>query len=189
MKRHLLQLGFSLLAIILLVPTAVNAAPQDVAVKVNVPSYYHLVIDGKLEWIHSGFDIPTIDDFNAKVPNQSPPYNWEDQGYGWTLKTKDVRMWVCANTNWKIQVNGSVATFGGTSPWAKPVTDILWQDGDPSIWNSLTTTPATVHTGSPMCQTDPDVYSVMTFTVLLHWSHDLPGTYEYNSVELTLSGN
>jgi len=192
MRRHLLQLGFFFTAIMLLVPPAAYAAQSNVAVTINVGPIYNFYMTGQLNWTHPGVDIPGMADFNAEVPDYAPPYNWESQGYGWTLYTKDLRIWVCANQNWKLEISGTSPTFAASSPWAKPCGDIVWKDGNPLYWKALTTTPVIFHNGGPMCQNhlDPDSpFYVITFHVLLHWAHDKPGFYTYNNVLITLSGN
>jgi len=186
MKRLVLQFSFLLMAILLFAPTAVHAVPvptvQNVTVTVSVPECFGIeIVNGDLAWIN-GY-APTKANFEASVP--AP---WEALGYGWTSK-KTLTVRVYANAGWTLWIRGAPDSFfdgppGGLVP--KPMSDILWQDGDPDdVWRALTDTDFSVKT-SPDA---PDGYydEYVSFHVLLHPAHDYPGSYTYHYVRFTIT--
>jgi len=197
MKRLVLQFGFLLMAILLFAPTAVHAVPapivQNVTVTVNVPECFGIIVlneDGletsDLAWI--GQDAPDKTNFDAVVP--AP---WEALGYGWTSK-KVLTVRVFANAGWKLWIKGAPDSFfdgppGGLVP--KPMSDILWQDGDPDdIWRALTPSDFLVKT-KPAAPAIPPGYfnEAVSFHVLLHYAHDYPGTYTYHYIQFTITAD
>jgi len=188
MKRLFLQLGFSLAAILLFLPMTAHAADTDVNVTVTVNHYFYCAVD-KTELYFEVTDYDDPLDYNVPPSNVDPlvpyPLNWD--GYGWT-ETDVLKMMVWANAKWKVMIKGTLSTFDNTSPWDKPVEDILWQDGDPTKWHHLSQSDAEVHNGiapgSFKLNGQPNPQSC-TFRVLLQWDKDINGTYTYNGVQFT----
>jgi len=179
MKRLILQLGFSLLAALLLIVSPVHAG-DNVNVTVNVAEIFGLTISGDLDWV--GQYSATKACFDAVI-NQP----WESQGYGWTLPKKSLKIHIYSNAGWTLWIKGSPNSFFDVTPggWtSKPLSDILWLDGDPDdIWRALSTTDTLVITDPH----PPAGYyeESVSFHVLLHYEHDLPGLYTYNYVTFT----
>jgi len=181
MKRQIIILSLSLLALIFLLPTAVRA--EDVDINVDIGEILYLQVHGgPLDW--TGDYKPDAGDFNADVTNFSGVY--ESNGYGWT-NPQTVQCRIYGIIPWQIQVKGNAGdTFVGTlgASDSKPLSDILWMDGVINGWHQLTESFVYVDDGPVP---SGDYYALdVTFRVLLHWENDCPGTYTYNSVQFTV---
>ncbi len=203
MKNLFLIIGFSLLVLMMLTPSAVYAAVDDVEVEVTVDSIFILILDkDTIGWgqIEGGVDHgnpPT-----AAMYNMDTPF----EGYGWTHPHRNVNAQVYSNTGWSLWLMGSSDYFEvGTEldPWEeKPCSDIIWQDGEPDVWNMLTQggfeEPEVEYGpnvqgpfgewvyGGDANPTGAGEYPV-NFRVLLDWDHDTPGDYWYDSIVFTLT--
>ena len=158
-------LYFSLALVLLLCLSAVPAFADDdsdsVDVTVTVPPLVQLTLStNSLVWTANQI---TVSRYNA--------------GYS---HSQSISMTVKSNTNWQIDVRGSSASF--TGPWAKPVGDIEWVDGG-QTYTPLTQTDAYVYNGTP---TDGDPPYSIQFRIKLDWEDDVPGTYTYENIVLTL---
>jgi len=178
MKRLVLQLFFSLLVASLLSPAIAYAADDNVTVTVNVPIILELKVSSNhLYWTSvSPFDDPTVPQLM----------------HGHTT-TKHITVDVCANVPWTVAVRGTSDFFKmGSVQSMKPVSDILWRDGGQNDM-PLTTSDATVDSGPPLPVPICGSFD-LHFTILLHSPcnklpggyFDLPGLYDYNSVQITL---
>lgn len=93
-----------------------------------------------------------------------------------------------ADINWKVTVLGTVATWSclGVGCWgAKPRSDIEWRLAA-GTYTALTGVAATVTTGST---TSPPatVDVVVDYRVLISWTTDTAGTYDYDFLTYELS--
>ena len=93
-----------------------------------------------------------------------------------------------ADINWKLTVLGTAATWActGVGCWgAKPRSDIEWRVSA-GVYTSLTGIAATVTTGS---STSPPATQdvVVDYRILISWTSDTPGTYDYDFLTYELT--
>jgi len=189
MKRLILQLGFSLAAFLIFLPSVVHATDTNVTVSIE-PAFY-VKLTGDLDfYIQPG-------DF-LEQPGYVRPPGWKPgddvasyqnmeapTDYGWSeLKSVFVDVW--ANTAWQVKVKGIGGDYFTGGPWAKPVSDILWQDGIPSGWHHLSLEDQYVNKWvyNP---SKPGYHRQLSvgFRILLDWSKDVKGFYTYDCVQFT----
>jgi len=186
MRRLFLQLGFSLAAILLFLPSTAHATDTDVNVTVTIkPAFYLEVSGGPLTFWVAPTDYvlhpDTVKDADTGVVENM-------DAYGWTYTYHNVFVDVWAASPWKVKVQGNGGeTFSPDSPWLKPVGDIVWQDGLANGWHRLKTTPVYVNQWNPYGPPSTLHHQQLSvgFRILLKLSKDLPGTYHYNSVLFT----
>jgi len=161
--------------LLLILPSAAFADPSDEPViNVTIPNLVILDVHGApLNWNATGIN----------------GLKWFKDGHT-NSKTVVCRVW--ANCNWILKVQGVNDYFSKPdgSPSTKPREDIVWHNSGPAgdQFAPLTEEPVEVHNNGPGNYGDnPDDFGIdATFEVLMHWSTDKKGTYNY-TVHFTLS--
>ncbi len=88
-----------------------------------------------------------------------------------------------SDVDWKLTVAGTSSTWScsGAKCWtAKPRSDIRWRETG-SQYETLTGSATVVKTGAATSPGSEDV--VVDYQVLLDWTEDSPGTYNYDYVQ------
>ena len=131
-----------------------------------------------------GVQILTID--TTQVSFSTPSASDYDAGHMERLLTNTLT--IESDIDWKLTVLGTSATWSctGVGCWgAKPRGDIEWRVSG-GTYAALIGTAATVKTGSTT--TPPGTEDVvMDYRVLLDWTTDAPGSYDYGSLRYELS--
>ena len=179
MRSRLIIMSIALLALSVGFPVSAYASQSDdTEIVVNIGPIFNIVIhpDGPMSWTITKADLDA----------------------DWTISSRDRAAHLWANANWKLQIQGSGGPYFDVDPnsdpgvWEyKPVEDIVWMNGGGS-WENLAEAPVTVTTGGPGAWDSdyPDLMSVgFLFRILLSWSDDTAGYYEYDAVLFTLSAN
>ena len=187
MKELFFRYGFILLVLMLAASSLPVWASETADVVVTIAKCFNLEVHGSLDYY------PVLSDYLDEPDNYDPPYDWDDQGYGWT-DPDSVSCWIWANWPWKLQVRGVEDEFDETTGFGwqnKPREDILWMDGVGDPFHELTGSFVTVATGPvpsgpPYDGNGDSYYSInVPFRILLKLAWDSPGIYEYE-VEFTL---
>jgi hypothetical protein len=118
----------------------------------------------------------TVDTNQVTFSSPSPP-NFDAGGME---KLSANTLTVQSDVDWKLTISGTSATWSCSGPecWTvKPRADIQWRETG-GAYSTLTGSAAVVKTGGATTPGSADV--VMDYRVLLAWSNDAPGTYNYD---------
>jgi len=171
----------------LLAPSAVYATDPSVNVTVNMPAVLEL-------WLTK--DGLSVDHLYWTPENFNDQVTVTQLKHGHTT-TQAVTVHMCTNVPWKILIRGTSEYFThSANPLVnKPVSDIQWCDGGldfTSLKYNEDDQVESSETSAPNCI---DYHFDLHFKILLHACtapgeyNDEPGTYDYNTVQVTLAMN